>query len=228
MQQIYRRTPMPRCDFNEVANQLYWNRTSAWVLSCKFAAYFQSTFSWKHLWRVASVERLVIIFETYIHWNTKQFVTTKTKIKRALDLSLPRFSCFKGATKLYFTLYSCVIILFNMGFCKSAFFTYSFGRLGFCFFRTFCANVPMNVPMGQRAKGMSVFELGVANLIMHTINLARKHVSWLRNYLVLNIASKVSVFGVSWSTFSRIRTEYGKILRMSLLFSPNAGKYGPE
>ena len=25
--------------------QFYWNRTSAWVLSCKFAAYFQNTFS---------------------------------------------------------------------------------------------------------------------------------------------------------------------------------------
>ena len=25
--------------------QLYWNRTSAWMFSCKFAAYFQNTFS---------------------------------------------------------------------------------------------------------------------------------------------------------------------------------------
>ena len=44
-QQIYRRTPMPKCEFNKVAKQLYWNRTSAWVFSCKFAAYFQNTFS---------------------------------------------------------------------------------------------------------------------------------------------------------------------------------------
>ena len=29
MQQIYRRTPMPKCNFNKVAMQLYWNRTSA-------------------------------------------------------------------------------------------------------------------------------------------------------------------------------------------------------
>ena len=27
------------------ARQLYWNHTSAWVFSCKFAAYFQNTFS---------------------------------------------------------------------------------------------------------------------------------------------------------------------------------------
>ena len=45
MQQIYRRTPMPKCDFNKVAKQLYWNRTLAWVFSCKFAAYSQNTFS---------------------------------------------------------------------------------------------------------------------------------------------------------------------------------------
>ena len=45
MQQIYWRTPMPKCGFNKVAKQLYWNHTSAWVFSCKFAAYFQNTFS---------------------------------------------------------------------------------------------------------------------------------------------------------------------------------------
>ena len=44
MHQIYRRTPMPKRDFNKVAKQLYWNQTSASVFSCKFAAYFQNTF----------------------------------------------------------------------------------------------------------------------------------------------------------------------------------------
>ena len=38
MQQICRRTPMPKCDFNKVTLQLCWNRTSAWVFFCKFAA----------------------------------------------------------------------------------------------------------------------------------------------------------------------------------------------
>ena len=38
MQQIYRK-PMPKCDFNEFALQLYWNHTSAWVSFCKFAVY---------------------------------------------------------------------------------------------------------------------------------------------------------------------------------------------
>ena len=45
MRQIYRRTPMPNCNFNKVALQLYWNHTSVWVFSSKFAAYFQNSFS---------------------------------------------------------------------------------------------------------------------------------------------------------------------------------------
>ena len=45
MQQIYRRTPMLKCDFNKFAKQLYWNRTLAWVFSSIFAAYFQNIFS---------------------------------------------------------------------------------------------------------------------------------------------------------------------------------------
>ena len=36
MQQTYKRTPIRKCDFNKVAK----HRTSAWVLFCKFAAYF--------------------------------------------------------------------------------------------------------------------------------------------------------------------------------------------
>ena len=42
MQQMYRRTPMPKCSFNKVAKQLYWNHSSSWVFSCKFAVYFQN------------------------------------------------------------------------------------------------------------------------------------------------------------------------------------------
>ena len=35
-----------RCSEN--MQQLYWNRLSAWVFSCKFAAYFQNTYSLKN------------------------------------------------------------------------------------------------------------------------------------------------------------------------------------
>ena len=36
--------PIPKCDFNKVAKQLYWNYALAWVFSCQFAAYLQSNF----------------------------------------------------------------------------------------------------------------------------------------------------------------------------------------
>ena len=60
MQQIYRRKPTPKCDFNKVALQLYWNRTSAWMFSCKNAAYFQNTFFLEQFWAAAS-ERIKYI-----------------------------------------------------------------------------------------------------------------------------------------------------------------------
>ena len=60
MQQMYRRTPLSKCNFNKVAFQLYWNRTLAWVFSRKFAAYFQNTSEW-----------LLLI----IHFGTLNFVS---------------------------------------------------------------------------------------------------------------------------------------------------------
>ena len=54
LQQIYRRTLMPKCNFNKVALQLYWNHTLAWLFSCKLAAYFQNTFLQQHPWTAAS------------------------------------------------------------------------------------------------------------------------------------------------------------------------------
>ena len=54
MQQIHRKTPMPACDFNKAAKRLYWNHISAWVFACKFATYFQNTFSYEHLCWAAS------------------------------------------------------------------------------------------------------------------------------------------------------------------------------
>ena len=49
MQQIYRRTTIPKCDLNKVAEQLRLNWTLARVFSCKFAACFQNTFFWEHV-----------------------------------------------------------------------------------------------------------------------------------------------------------------------------------
>ena len=52
MQQIYSRTHMPKCNFNKVAMQLYWNHISVWEFSSKFAAYFQNIL--EHIWVAAS------------------------------------------------------------------------------------------------------------------------------------------------------------------------------
>ena len=45
---------MPKCDFNKIAKQLYWNLTLTWVFFYKFTAYFQNAFSQEHIWRAAS------------------------------------------------------------------------------------------------------------------------------------------------------------------------------
>ena len=55
LQEIYRR--MPKCDFNKVALQLYSNRTSVWVFSCRFFAYFRNTFFKEHFWMAASEKK---------------------------------------------------------------------------------------------------------------------------------------------------------------------------
>ena len=51
--QIYKRIPIPKCDFDKVGKQPYWNHTSALVFSYKLAAYFQNTFYQEHLWMAA-------------------------------------------------------------------------------------------------------------------------------------------------------------------------------
>ena len=44
MQQIYGRTPMPKCDFNEVVMHLYWNHTLAWVSFVNLLSIFRRPF----------------------------------------------------------------------------------------------------------------------------------------------------------------------------------------
>ena len=40
--------------WSAISKQLYWNRTSAWLYSCKLSAYIQSTFFQEHLWMASS------------------------------------------------------------------------------------------------------------------------------------------------------------------------------
>ena len=48
---------MPKCDFNKVAKPRYWDHTSAYVFSCKYAAYFQNTILQEHF-RVTAAKSL--------------------------------------------------------------------------------------------------------------------------------------------------------------------------
>ena len=99
MQQLYRRTPMPKSDFNKVALQLYRNRTSAWMFSCKFATYFQNTLPKK------SSEGLVLIWFMTNFENSwypdKIFCHQVTKTKCALNLNLFIENAFKRCLTQY-------------------------------------------------------------------------------------------------------------------------------
>ena len=48
---IFRRSPIQKCDFINAAMQHYCSHTSAWIFSCKFAAYLQNTYFEEHLSR---------------------------------------------------------------------------------------------------------------------------------------------------------------------------------
>ena len=68
---------IPKCDFNKVALQLYWNHISAWVLSCRFAAYFQNTFSLEHLWRAAFACIFGAVIISSFRWKLLVVKTTR-------------------------------------------------------------------------------------------------------------------------------------------------------
>ena len=62
MKQIYRRTPIPKCDFSKVSKQLSWNHTSALVFTYKFRTSFRKNTSGELL---LSFSR---ILKKSIHW----------------------------------------------------------------------------------------------------------------------------------------------------------------
>ena len=94
MQQIYRRTSISKCDFNKVAKQLYWNQTSAWVLSCKFAAYFQNIFFWEYLRVAASGDRFQRLF---FNWTSAHCFKSSMHKKRSFTLRIYSVNVTKTA-----------------------------------------------------------------------------------------------------------------------------------
>ena len=108
IQQNYRTASMPKCDFNKIALQLYWNCASAWVFSCKFTSYFQNSFSKNTCGRlllyqfnytsICSIFRIISIVISKCPWNLSlsflQFVQSS-------DQNL-RISSLKGIFQLLF------------------------------------------------------------------------------------------------------------------------------
>ena len=76
MQQIYRRALAQKCDFNNVANQFYWNLTFAWVFSCKFAKYFENAFLEEHCWESAFVHEIKF-FKTLVNHSNLPILLAK-------------------------------------------------------------------------------------------------------------------------------------------------------
>ena len=85
MQQINRRTPMPKCDFNKDALQLYWNHTSAWVLSCKFPYLSKVTSMESPLWGAHIIQwnAMVSQSKTTTSSNKAKWICTSLKAIKA-------------------------------------------------------------------------------------------------------------------------------------------------
>ena len=80
--QVYRRTPMSNCNFNNLLATLYWNCTSAWarhhgVFCCKFAANFQNSVFSEYFWTVPFVTREVVRFRAQ-NFQGIVFIWTQT------------------------------------------------------------------------------------------------------------------------------------------------------
>ena len=74
MQKIYKKIPIPKCDFNKVAKQLYWNRTSAWCSPVNLLYVFGTPFPKKtSRWQILTINSLNANFTKWSN-TLKQFV----------------------------------------------------------------------------------------------------------------------------------------------------------
>ena len=72
-------------------SQLYWNRTSAWVFCCKFAAYFQNIFSKEHIWTATSdfcYLKTISFRHSHLYYNVSGYWEKDNKIKQ-IDIKRP-------------------------------------------------------------------------------------------------------------------------------------------
>ena len=76
MQQIYRRTPMPKHDSNKVAKQLYWDCTLALIFSCKIAVCFHKNTSGRLLVIFIRVVGVTYVVTQFNHSKFRNFLTS--------------------------------------------------------------------------------------------------------------------------------------------------------
>ena len=86
MQQIYRRTPMPKGDFQKVALQIYWNHTSAWMFSCNLLHIFRTPLEGSFwVYKKFVLKHLTVFIEEesvyHRHWLQKKSIHSNVIIK---------------------------------------------------------------------------------------------------------------------------------------------------
>ena len=84
-QQFFRRTPMPKWDFSEVALYFYWNRTSAWLFSCKLLHILRTS-----LPKNTSGRLLLIIIVAFPHFHNE----IKLEVSSTVSELFSRFTTF--------------------------------------------------------------------------------------------------------------------------------------
>ena len=79
--------------------QLYWNRISACVFTCKFAAYFQNTFFTEHLWKAVSVNQKTI-YKYHLEVYSEPSQRSKKKFFKKIHAFLYATLFFNSASVL--------------------------------------------------------------------------------------------------------------------------------
>ena len=108
-------------DFNKVVLQIYWNHTSAWVFSCKFAGYLWNTFplnsSGGLLLRVAVlkfVRDAKIVLQSTAHFFVVNFKSIFQCLKGMLKGKVRSFQKLKRTQVFDMLCYTKIFLLKNL------------------------------------------------------------------------------------------------------------------
>ena len=91
MQQIYRRTPIPKCDFNKATFQVYWNRTSAWVYPVNLLHIFRTPFTKKTSeWLLLGTSSFNEFLEKRLSNSLSKYSETACKTHKVMHHKAPK------------------------------------------------------------------------------------------------------------------------------------------